>query len=245
MPTIRQPTAPTRHQTLSRGGSIDRHRHVDHQLVYASRGLLAVTTVAGAWIAPATRAIWVPSGVDHEHAAHGKVELHLIGVPQGLDPLGVDEPVTLSVSPLLRELITEYAGTLSATGPQRERLRAVLLDQLATAPQLTGALPVPTSPLLTAIAASFHADPADGRTLKEFGLQVGASERTLSRAFRADLGMTFPQWRTRLRLHLSLTLLADGLPVNVVAHRCGWATSSTFIDAFRETFGYTPGRRLR
>ncbi|MFF4531280.1 hypothetical protein ACFY1P_18635 [Streptomyces sp. NPDC001407] len=35
---------------------------------------------------------------------------------------------------------------------------------------------------------------------------------------------------------------ADGEPVTVVAHRCGWASSSAFIDVFRRAFGYTPRR---
>ncbi|WP_307872568.1 helix-turn-helix transcriptional regulator [Paractinoplanes ovalisporus] len=73
---------------------------------------------------------------------------------------------------------------------------------------------------------------------------VGASDRTLSRLFRHDLGMTFPQWRTQLRLHRALVLLADGAPVTIVAHRCGWSSASTFIDVFRRTFGNTPGAHL-
>jgi AraC-like DNA-binding protein len=54
--------------------------------------------------------------------------------------------------------------------------------------------------------------------------------------------MTFPQWRTRLRLYTALQMLADDVPVTVVAHRCGWASASAFIDVFRRAFGHTPGR---
>ena len=75
------------------------------------------------------------------------------------------------------------------------------------------------------------------------GREVGASDRTLSWLFRADLGMTFPQWRTQLRLHHALVLPAGRTPVTTVAHRCGWASASAFIDVFRRTFGHTPGSR--
>ncbi|WP_242001980.1 hypothetical protein [Kribbella steppae] len=34
--------------------------------------------------------------------------------------------------------------------------------------------------------------------------------------------MTFPQWRTQLRLHTALRLLAGGDSVTRVAHQCGW-----------------------
>ncbi|WP_369077241.1 helix-turn-helix domain-containing protein [Paractinoplanes aksuensis] len=46
---------------------------------------------------------------------------------------------------------------------------------------------------------------------------------------------------TQLRLHHALILLADRTPVTTVAHRCGWSSASAFIDAFRRTFGHTPG----
>lgn len=71
------------------------------------------------------------------------------------------------------------------------------------------------------------------------------SERTLSRLFRADLGMTFPQWRTQLRLYHALRMLADGSAVTTVAHACGWSSTSAFIDVFRRAYGHTPGAHHR
>jgi AraC-like DNA-binding protein len=73
------------------------------------------------------------------------------------------------------------------------------------------------------------------------GRAVGAGERTLSRLFRAETGMTFPQWRAQLRLHHSLTLLASGLSVTATAITCGYSTPSAFTAAFHATFGTTPG----
>lgn len=53
--------------------------------------------------------------------------------------------------------------------------------------------------------------------------------------------MSFPQWRTQLRLYHALILLAGNTPVTVVAHHCGWSSASAFIDVFRRIFGPTPG----
>ncbi|MFB6439709.1 helix-turn-helix transcriptional regulator [Streptomyces sp. NPDC056411] len=236
-----QPIAPTRAQWLAPGAAIDAHRHDDHQLVHAARGVLAVTTPAGAWIAPANRAIWVPAGTVHAHQAHGALELHTVGLPATDNPLGLDEPVVLGVGPLLRELILACTRVPHDDGPEHGRLRAVLVDQLRAAPRQPVHLPAPTSPRLQEVCEILAADPADHRTLAALGRQVGASDRTLSRLFRADLGMTFPQWRTQLRLHHALVLLADGTPVTAVAHLCGWSSASAFIDVFRRAFGHTPG----
>ncbi|MET7703263.1 helix-turn-helix transcriptional regulator [Streptomyces sp. NPDC005485] len=236
-----QPVAPTRTQWLASGAAIDAHRHDDHQIVYAGRGVLGVITDAGSWVAPGTRAIWVPAGTVHAHQAHGELELHLIGLPPGDNPLGLDEPTVLSVGPLLRELILAHTRTPDDGSPERARLRAVLLDQLRASPQQPLHLPEPTVPQLRALCEILRADPADNRTLAALGRETGASDRTLSRLFNSDLGMTFPQWRTQLRLHHALVLLAEDTPVTTVAHLCGWSSASAFIDVFRRTFGHTPG----
>ncbi|MFJ9149629.1 AraC family transcriptional regulator [Streptomyces sp. NPDC102270] len=240
-----EPVAPTRTQWLAPGAAIDAHRHDDHQIVYAGRGVLAVTTSAGSWVAPGTRAIWVPAGTVHAHQAHGELELHLVGLPAAENPLALTTPTVLTVGPLLRELIVTYTRTEDDHSPERARLRAVLLDQLRASPQQPLHLPTPTAPLLQTLCDILRAHPADSRTLADLGRQIGASDRTLSRLFRSELGMTFPQWRTQLRLHHALVLLADNTPVTTVAHLCGWSSTSAFIDAFRRTFGHTPGTHPR
>lgn len=236
-----QSVAPTRTQWLAAGAAVDAHRHDDHQIVYAGRGALTVTTGAGSWVAPGTRAIWIPAGTVHAHRAHGELDLHLVGLPATENPLALTTPTVLAVGPLLRELIVAHTRTPDDAGPERARLRAVLLDQLRASPQQPLHLPTPTPPLLRTVCDILRADPADSRTLAALGREAGASDRTLSRLFRRDLGMTFPQWRTQLRLHHALVLLAENTPVNAVAHQCGWSSASAFIDVFRRAFGHTPG----
>ncbi|OIV37894.1 AraC family transcriptional regulator [Mangrovactinospora gilvigrisea] len=238
------PRASTAVLPLAAGESIDAHRHDEHQILYAGRGVLAVTTDAGTWVAPGTRALWVPAGTAHAHTAHGDLDLHTIGLPRSVNPLGLAEPAALTVRPLLRELILAYTREAGqGASAERRRMRAVLLDQLRASPQRPMHLPTPSDPRLVAVCELLSRDPADGRPLAALGAAAGAGagERTLSRLFRAELGMTFPQWRTQLRLYHALVLLSDGLPVTAVAHRCGWATPSAFIDVFRRTFGRTPG----
>jgi len=74
------------------------------------------------------------------------------------------------------------------TARQREDMERVALDQLHRTGQLPVRLPALGDDRLRALAALLRADPADGRTLAEFGLAVGASERNLSRLFRQQAG---------------------------------------------------------
>ncbi|MYS78297.1 AraC family transcriptional regulator, partial [Streptomyces sp. SID5926] len=97
-PDVRHtPVAPTRAQRLDAGQRIDAHRHDEHQIVHAGSGVVAVTTESGTWFAPATRAIWIPAGTVHAHRAHGRLDLHLVGLPADANPLGLDSPAVLAV----------------------------------------------------------------------------------------------------------------------------------------------------
>lgn len=241
MPETRQRPATTGHQPIQAGGGIEPHWHDRNQIVYAGRGVLSVTTDAGSWVAPATRAIWIPAGTLHQHRAYGETTLHTIGLEE--NPLALEAPSALVVSPLLRELMLTYTGPTDSHPDELQRLRAVLLDQLRRSPQRATYLPAPHDARLAAVCDLLRDNPAEVRTLTELGREVGASERTLSRLCRTDLGMTFPQWRTQLRLHEALRLLAEGESVTRVAHRCGWASTSAFIDTFKSAFGHTPGSR--
>ncbi|MGH3250861.1 MAG: helix-turn-helix domain-containing protein [Trebonia sp.] len=48
--------------------------------------------------------------------------------------------------------------------------------------------------------------------------------------------------RTQLRIYHALVLLADGRDITQTAYACGWANPSSFIAAFTNILGTTPGR---
>lgn len=221
---------------------VDWHDHPHHQLAYPSHGVLRVSTDAGTWVVPPHRAVWLPAGVAHAHQAHGPTQLRTVNFTAGEPAAGFDRPAVLAVSPLLREVIICLTGQDELTADQRRNLERVASDQLHRVEELPLHLPLPADDRLRSIADALADDPADQRTLAEFGRQVGASERTLSRLFRQQTAMTFPQWRTQVRLHHALILLATGAPVTTVATACGYTGPSAFIQAFRHAFGTTPGR---
>ena len=148
-------------------------------------------------------------------------------------------PVPVSVTPLLAELI-DYMGSGSLGTAQRERAEALLCDLLLPVAMTTIDVGIPSDERAAAVAAAVLADPADGRTLAEWGKQVGASGRTLARAFLAGTGMPFGRWRRLARLHAALPQLATGQAVGTVARHVGYETPSAFVAAFRRETGLTP-----
>jgi AraC-like DNA-binding protein len=166
--------------------------------------------------------------------------MHTLGFPATADPFGHRDPVVVNVPGLLREIILALTGEPALSGPDRDDLSRVLLRSLAPVPSVHLHLPYPADDRLARVAGALTDDPGDARSLGELGAAAGASERTLSRLFRQQTGMTFPQWRAQLRLQHGLTLLAAGQPVTAVAHGCGYGSPSAFTAAFRDAFGMTP-----
>ena len=236
------------YQQLGHRDTIDWHFHDVQQIVYPSSGVLAISAAAATWVVPPQRAVWIPAGVPHAHQAHGPVQMRTLAISSAsaaaADQPLPDRPAVLEVSPLLREILvalTSGDGTPYTTR-QRATMEQVALDQLRRVDQLPVGLPTLADDRLRAIVAVLRADPADERTLASLGEAVGASERTLSRLFRQEAGMTFPQWRTQFRLQHALVLLADRTPVTTTALACGWSNPSAFIETFRRAFGATPGK---
>jgi AraC-like DNA-binding protein len=244
MPETRQtaPAGPAVSRRLAAGERIREHHHDRAQLVYPASGLLAVTTRRGTWIAPPQRAAWIPAGTRHQHRSYGITDIRTLLFTEPAPANFTAHPVVIAVSPLLRELILVLAGPAQPPGPAGRRLEQVALDQLAESPEQPLHLPEPADQRLRAATALLTADPASNATLAVIGRRVGASERTLSRLFHAEFGMSFPRWRTQLRIHHALVSLARGATVTSTAITCGWANPASFIEVFRHAVGVTPGK---
>lgn len=232
-------------QPLPPGARIERHRHPLHQIVYPSSGAVSVTTPAGTWITPVNRAIWIPAGCWHQHKFHGHTQFHGVALDPGRYRRGPTAPAVLAVNPLLRELIIACSQTRATDTAEHHRMLAVLHDQLQTISAVEPLwIPTPVDGRLRQACALIADHLREPLTLQQIGHRVGVGQRTLSRLFRDELAMTFPQWRTQLRLQRALALLAERRDVTSVASECGWATASAFIDTYRRAFGQTPGRSV-
>jgi AraC-like DNA-binding protein len=220
------------------------HTHDDHQLAWAASGVLTVRTQAADWVLPPTRALWIPAGVRHETLAAGVATMRSLYLRPDRAPASWTEPVPVTVSPLLAELIG-YLGAESLDAGARARAEAMLGDVLRPVAMTTIEVRMPAEQRAAAVAAGLLANPADGRMLAEWGRHVGASGRTLERAFLGDTGMTFGQWRRLIRLQAALPELAAGRAVGTVARYVGYQTPSAFVAAFRKETGLTPAAYFR
>jgi AraC-like DNA-binding protein len=222
------------------GTRIDRHQHPGHQLIYVSTGILVAQTSAGSWVASCDRAIWMPAGTWHEHRAYGASTIHTLGFHAQDPPPLPDTPAIVAVTPLLRELLVALTEP-GLPQPEVDRLRAVLRDRLHRTPQQPISLPAPRDPRLARACAIALEHLQTPMPLSALADAARTTERTLSRLFRAETGMSYPQWRAQARAIHAMILLAQGESVTDAGSLCGWSTTSAFIDSFRRAMGQTPG----
>ncbi|MGV9797823.1 AraC family transcriptional regulator [Mycobacterium sp. NPDC003449] len=227
---------------LTHGFRIDAHRHADGQLVYPACGALATTTERGTWLAPANRVTWTPPGFAHSHRFYGRTDVCVVVIPVELCGALAAHPGVFAVSPLLREAFLALTDRRKARPGAHERLRGVVIDELVETPAQSLHLPQARDDRLRTVTDLLYADPAQSATLGKLGRTAGASERTLSRLFHAEFGMSFHRWRTMLRVHHSLIHLTNGRSVADTAMDCGWSNPTSFIEAFTAVVGQTPGR---
>ena len=90
------------------------------------------------------------------------------------------------------------------------------------------------------LCEALYASPDDPRGLDDWARALGLSERSLTRHFQAETGMTLRTWRRRLRLFRSQELLATGASITTIALELGYASVSAFIAMFRAETGLSP-----
>lgn len=216
------------------------HSHPWNQLVYAVSGALVVA-VAGRWfIIPPDQAVWIPTGTLHSVRSNFGAEFRslYVSASSGMP----DTTSVLDVSPLLRALIIEAVDLEKRREETAytERISTLILDQLMRLPRRPFFLPWPNGRMLRKLCEVLYQTPSDTRSILEWGAELGASGRTLSRQFEREMGISFRAWRYRLRAFKAMELLGTGLSVTAVALDLGYASASAFTYMFREEFGCSP-----
>lgn len=223
------------------------HRHPWIQFSYALQGVIEVRTLQGRFMAPPQQAVWVPATIEHGVRCSPDAQIRSLYIdPAALENLPLECKV-VAVNSLLRELIRSFSALpvlYPLQGPE-SRLVAVLLDQLAAAPDSGLILPWPRDERLQALCSSLQADPGSQTRLHDFAARYQVSEKTLTRLFKQETGLSFRAWRQRLRIMSALPMLERQERVTDVALACGYDSMSAFVAAFRELIGIPPGEFVR
>lgn len=224
-------------------GTFPEHEHGHHELLWGATGAFGVEADGRMWVVPPMFGVWVPAGVTHGGFIGAEVQYFCTF----FDP-ATCRPPWRSVTPVVipraaRELIL-WVHEDGIEGAAHARAERVVFDAVRPATVSAVVLPMPFDDRARRVAAGLLEDPADRRTLRAWGDEVGSSTRHLTRLFEVQTGMTFVRWRTNARVRAALALLAAGNGVAATGRAVGFQTTSSFVRAFGAVVGQTPGSFL-
>jgi AraC-like DNA-binding protein len=218
------------------------HRHEVCQLIYAIRGVMVVSTAAGQWVLPATRAVWLPARIEHAIRMAGPVAMRTLYIQPGVARGLPGQCAVVAVSALLRELIAEATRIALPYRMQSRdgRLMKLLLDEIVQMQALPLSLPSTRDPRLRRIEDAIKRQPDDQTTASQWARRLGVDARTVQRLFQRETGLTFARWRQQARLLRALELLAKGERIVDIALEVGYRSPTAFSTMFLRQFGCSP-----
>jgi AraC-like DNA-binding protein len=249
-PTRQRPVR-VRARSMPADTHFDPHRHPWSQLAYCASGIVQVTAQRAdggdevTCIVPPSRAVWIAPGARHSVHVLEDARFRTLYIDASATPQGWSGCRVIVVSPLLRELVSALDHTALAR-EREERLTHLVLDEIANAHIHALGVPMPNTQSgdkrLRALCEAVLSAPAQRSTLAEWSAGFGASERTMARLFREELGVSYQQWRQQAILAHALPMLARGTPVSQVAAASGYASDSAFTAMFKAAMGQAPGQ---
>ncbi|MFF0598011.1 helix-turn-helix transcriptional regulator [Streptomyces antibioticus] len=244
------PTAPAASEAPARAALMDDgfiaagghppHVHDFHQFLYPALGRITVSALGQDHELSSSVALWIPAGVVHSARFSPDAVIVVETFDADRFTLHCARPAPVNMTDAQRLLLL---GRTRASEADRDD-PAVFAALSAGHPDSLP-LPQPVTPAAAAVAGALTLTPGDPRTATEWAAALYTSSTSLRRAFRAETGMAFSEWRTRLRLNHSLALLDQGQLVGAVAARVGFVSTNGYILAFRRHFGRTPGAYVR
>lgn len=252
-PVDRLVTALARDQ--DHGAHVPPHSHQRAQLLYATEGVMRVSTAQGVWILPPRRALLIAAGVEHELTMMSKVTMRTVFIEAGAAQAFGAGCKVIEVSALLRELILALlretsddgrdggSGVGAGAGGDRRRgehLSMLILSELARAETVPLAIPWPRDRRLVAVCEAIMQQPGKRRSIEDWAGDAGASARTMIRLFTRETGLHYRAWMQQVHLADAFCRLARGESVGEIARALGYASPSAFSAMFRRALGRTP-----
>ena len=234
-----------RRNSFAAGAQVPPHQHADAQLVFALQGVMQVHTGDAQWTIPPQRALWMPAARRHSIRLLARTEMRSVYFSPALLEAETGfrrqaEVHVITASPLIRELVCGLFVRQRAQ-PMRSRMARLLLQALDESPCLPTQLPMPASPRLQAALSGTALEDLWRLSLGEAASRAAMSERSFSRHFSAELGMSWRAWRQRARLIASLDLLASPRAVKEIAAALGFGDAAAYVSSFKALMGCTPG----
>lgn len=204
----------------------DTHSHDVPHLVYVVSGTAHLIVERTPVTLKAAESVWLAAHVPH--SARYEDGTYVLG--PFLEPEASPPGDMLKLGPLteLSKVITSILVAAPHTEEQISVFRKALSQALTAHIGSLFTVPEPAHPVVSRLAGEARESWYDLDTLAH---RHHMSRRQVQRIFVAETGLTFSQWRTRVRLNGAAQSLLAGQPVSTAAHRSGYSSSGKLLQA--------------
>ena len=214
-------------------------------LLYAISGALKVTVGGGNWLLPPSFAAWIPANTQFQVEIDKPLTSCSVLVQPKFCKTLPERPVVFQMSTLARHMIRHckhWSGD-SVHPAEAEGFFLSLLNVCAelAVKSIDVKRPHAADPIVQKAMFTTAGHLSEKVTAAEVARAVNMSERSMQRRFAADVGMTWSQVLTRLRMIRALELLSqEEFTIIQVAGDCGFNSLSAFNRAFLQFAAKTP-----
>ncbi|WP_185226056.1 AraC family transcriptional regulator [Chryseobacterium indologenes] len=219
------------------------HCHVTKtQLLYAPSGCMTVTTSDRQFVLPPFRMLWIPAHEVHRVNFRNMVAYRSIYFDREYAAGCINSSLkVLHVNPLLKEIIERMCfWEWSVPDDYQENIIKVFWNEMNGAPEEKLVLKMPQDTRLKKISEEWTKRLSMPPMLKNLAENTGAVEKTITRIFKKETGLSYQEWRQQWRLQRSIELLVEGNSIGEVSHILEFSSDSAFIDFFKKQTGSTP-----
>lgn len=220
------------------------HQHDDYaQLLFARSGCMTLQTADKHILLPPSRMLFIPKGVAHRVTLRNVVAYRSIYFRVNSIALVLpDKLQVMTVNPLLEQLIEricwwKWKDYYTA---DQENLIKVFWDEWRIAKLEKYLLVIPKDIRINKHLRYFINHDITPPFLNVFAKEIGASEKTISRVFKKETGLTYQDWRLQWKFYRAIELLIENYSIGDIAQHLDFSSNSAFVDFFKKQSGLTP-----
>lgn len=220
------------------------HSHTWGQINCVSSGVGSFATHGRRLIGVSGVGIWFPPKCVHECYNHRQMVFSVMNVAPALCQNLPKEACMIGLTDIFQSIYAYFFEKRLQCPVTYEDLRLayVLLDQIKLTPPQGYFLPSSNDPMLEVIVKHMEQNPGDNTSVVAWAKKLFTTERTINRKFQRELGMSFREWRMRLRFYQAVTLLHQDITIEEIAFSLGYSSSSAFINMFKKFANISPQR---